>query len=147
MRRPVPAVPVQPEPRLPDLDGLLCALVLVPTSYSRNRFFSLFSHPEARLVRQRAARLSGIVRHLAGLVEPKAVVVEERPLCENRWLLRYRVPEVGMERTAILDPLEEATVRYALSQAGSDAMLPLSAKQRALVEGALRKLGQDLRPD
>lgn len=144
MSRPLPIQ--QPERQLPDLDGLLCALVLVPSSYSRNRFFSLFSHPDARHVRKRAARLSGIVRHLSGRAEPQGVVVEERTLCENRWLLRYRVPEVGVDRTAILDPLEEATVRYALAQSGSEASLSLSAKQRALVEEALRKLGHGLTP-
>src|SRR5690606_29794367 len=112
-----------PQSQLPDLDGLLCALVLVPNSFSRNRFFSLFSHPEAHGVRRRASRLSSIVRHLAGHAEPEAVVVEERPLCEERWLLRYRVPEVGMDRTAILGPLEEAVLRYALFRAGADVGL------------------------
>ncbi len=141
MSRPLP---IQPERELPDLDGLLCALVLVPNSYSRNRFFSLFSHPDARRVRRRAARLSSIVRHLSNRAEPKAVVVEERKLAENRWLLRYRVPEVGVDRTAILDPLEEATVRYALSRADAGSNLAMSPRHRTLVEDALRKLGQNL---
>lgn len=137
----------QPQKQLPNLDGLLCALVLVPTSFSRNRFYSLFSHPKAHDVRRRASRLSSIVRHLSGRAEPKAIVVEERPLCEDRWLLRYRVPEVGMDRTAILDPLEEALLRYALFRAGTDVGLVLLPKHRELVEEALRRLGPELQFD
>lgn len=128
----------------PNLDGLLSALVLVPGSYSRNRFYPLFTDTDASLVRKRAARLSGIVRHLASRAEPKAVILEQRALDGDRWLLRYRMPIVGLSRTAILDPLEQAIVRYALDRAGVGAMLPLSDEHRRLVESALRKLGDGL---
>lgn len=142
------ALPVQPEGEFspPNLDGLLCALVLAPGTFSRNRFYPLFKDPGAKRVRRRAARLSGIVRHLAGRAEPKAVVEEARFLDENRLLLRYRVPTVGLSRTAILEPLEEAAVRYALDRAGARAAgaLPLSGEHRALVEEALRTLGEGL---
>lgn len=129
---------------IPDLDGLLCALVLAPGSYSRNRFYPLFTDAQASQVRQRAARLSGIVRHLAARAEPSAIVMEERELPGGQWLLRYRMPVLGVERTAILEPLEEATVRYALDRAGKGSLLPLSDEQRGLVESTLRKLGEGL---
>lgn len=132
---------------LPDLDGLLCALVLAPGTYSRNRFYPLFTDSRACHVRKRAARLAGIVRHLAAVAEPRAIVLEERELDDSRWLVRYRMPVVGLERMAILDPLEEATLRYALDRAGVSAFGPLSDAHRARVEAALRKLGEGLALD
>jgi hypothetical protein len=47
-----------------DDDALLCALVLAPTSFSRNRFFGLFEQPERKKLRRRAARIRGIIRQL-----------------------------------------------------------------------------------
>lgn len=138
-----PAVAKAPA-RLPDLEGLLCALVLAPGTYSRNRFYAVFTDREASQVRKRAARLAGIVRHLASRAEPRAVVTEEKRLSGGQWLVRYRMPLVGVERTAILEPLEEATVRYALDRAGGGALSPISDEQRNLVESALRKLGEGL---
>ena len=38
-----------------DEEGLLCALVLVPSTYSRNRFFRLYEHPAMRAVQRRAS--------------------------------------------------------------------------------------------
>lgn len=143
MSRPLRA---ERESALPDLDGLLCALVLAPGSYSRNRFYSLFADPRAARVRRRAARLAGIVRHLASHAEPRAVILEDRrdEREASRWFLRYRMPIVGVERTAILDSLEEATVRYALHLAGVPGFESLDEAHRGEVEGALRKLGEGL---
>lgn len=137
------------EAPLPDLDGLLCALVLAPGSYSRNRFYSFFTDARAARVRRRASRLAGIVRHLASHAEPRAVLLDDERVGEDdtRWLLRYRMPIVGVERTAILDSLEEATVRYALHRAGAPSFEILSERHRDEVESALRKLGEGIALD
>ncbi|KYF93391.1 hypothetical protein BE20_09455 [Sorangium cellulosum] len=49
-----------------DLEALFVALVLAPSTFSRNRFYSLYADPEARRVRRRAALLRSIVRQLVG---------------------------------------------------------------------------------
>ena len=46
------------------LDGLLCALVIAPQVYARNRFFELFEQPALRRVRRRATLLRGVIRQL-----------------------------------------------------------------------------------
>lgn len=134
MRRPVAASP-------PDLEALLCALVLAPATYARNRFYWLYADPAAKRVRMRAAQLRGIVRQLAGRDGTRASVLEARAADEgDRRLLRYQVPSMGLERTALLERLEDAVVRYALERAGASALLPLDAADRTLVEAALARL-------
>ena len=61
-----------------DLDALLCALILAPNTFSRNRFFQLFEQPKAARVRRRAARVRGIIRQLVGDGKSKGVVIGER---------------------------------------------------------------------
>ncbi len=124
-----------------DLDGLLCALVLAPHTFARNRFFDLFTKPEARLVRRRAARVRGIIRHLLADGRPQGEIVGERVLDDGQVLLRLRVPDLMFERTTALSALEAATLRYAMHRAGhSDLEEP--DKQR--VEQALSRLAPDL---
>lgn len=47
-----------------DADALLAALVLVPASYSRNRFYELYTDPAMRRVRRRASLLRSLVRDI-----------------------------------------------------------------------------------
>jgi hypothetical protein len=121
-------------PSAPDIDAMLCALVLAPNAFSRNRFFQLFEQPELRRVRRRATRLRGILRQLMGDAE----ITGELELHDGRRLLRYRVPSLGLSRTAALSRLESATLRFALARAQKKN--PDQA-DRALVEDALRRLG------
>lgn len=123
------------------LDGLLCALVLAPRVYSRNRFFFVFESAAARQVRRRAARVRGIVRQLLGVGRPKAEIVGEQVMADGRVLLRYRIDELAFERTTALSALEAAVLRTALHQAGQGS---LSVEDHALVEEALQCLGKDL---
>jgi len=51
-------------PRLVSPEGLLCALVLAPDTFARNRFFGLFEQPECKWLCCRAARIRGIIRQL-----------------------------------------------------------------------------------
>lgn len=124
-----------------DLDALLCALILVPTAFARNRFFKLFENPAALKVRRRAARVRGIIRQLCGTGRVKAEVVAEQVLDDGQMLLRYRVAEIGFTRSAALSRLEAATLRFALSRAGKGG---LDQADRELVEGALERLSLNL---
>lgn len=124
-----------------DLDALLCALILVPTAFARNRFFKLFENPAALKVRRRASRVRGIVRQLCGTGRVKAEIIGEQVLDDGQVLLRYRVEEIGFLRTAALSRLEAATLRFALSRAGKGS---LATADRELVENALERLSLNL---
>jgi hypothetical protein len=125
-----------------DLDALLCALILVPTAFARNRFFKLFENPAALKVRRRASRVRGIIRQLCGTGRIKAEVIGEQVLDDGQVLLRYRVEEIGFSRTAALSRLEAATLRFALSRAGKGSV---DSADRELVESALERLSLNLR--
>lgn len=124
-----------------DPDALLCALVLAPRAFARNRFFWLFERADHRRVRRRAARLRGILRHLIHPERGSTEILGERVLEDGRVLLRYRIRALGFSRTATLSELEAATVRYALHRAGRGR---LDDTGRDRVERAIAKLGHDL---
>lgn len=124
-----------------DLDALLCALILVPTAFARNRFFKLFENPAALKVRRRASRVRGIVRQLCGTGRVRAEIIGEQVLDDGQVLLRYRVEEIGFLRTAALSRLEAATLRFALSRAGKGSV---DSADRELVESALERLSVNL---
>ncbi len=126
-----------------DLEGLFCALVLAPHTFSRNRFYGLFEQPEARRIRRRAARMRGILRQLVGDGRPRAEIVGERVLEDGRVLLRYTVKDLNYTRSSALLPLEAATLRFALHRAGIG---PLGSEDRDRVERALERLGPELQP-
>lgn len=124
-----------------DDEALLCALVLAPTAYSRNRFFGLFENPERRRLRRRAARVRGIVRQLVSPERGRSEIVGELVLEDGRVLLRYTVAEMGFTRTATLSRLEAAILRYALFRSGQSQV---ADDDRRLVESALLRLGDGL---
>jgi hypothetical protein len=126
-----------------DPKALLVALVLAPTTYSRNRFFQLYADPEVHRVRRRATQLRALVREL-GSLDPSLRAaaldgIEEGP--REAWL-RYERPDVGLRRTFRLEALELSLVRFALSLRpegpSSKEGLGLDA---ARVEEALARLG------
>jgi hypothetical protein len=136
------------EPMDVDLDGLLCALVLAPRTFARNRFYPLFTQPEPRRIRRRAAQLRTMVRHLAAREGAAGNLLELAP-SDHGCVVRYRVAPLKLERTMILDPLEIALARFALDRAALPGVLPvmtLTEEDRARVEGALAKLGKRLDP-
>ena len=132
-----------------DRDALLSALVLAPTTFARTRFFALYTEPWARRTRSRAAQLRTIVRHLAAET-PRAELREVLPLEDGAAIVRYGVPDLHFERTAILDALELAVVRFALgrrSRAPGDSLDPrmvATDDDRLRVERALAKLSEKL---
>lgn len=129
----------------PDSNALLCALILAPGTYSRNRFFDLFEGSAARSVRRRALRVRSVIAQLTEPWplesgdggRPRARVLGERVLGDGRIQLRYRVDDLDLTRTTHLDPLEAAALRYALHRAGRGELHPAD---RRLVENALQQL-------
>ncbi|MEB2313072.1 MAG: hypothetical protein OZ921_01355 [Sorangiineae bacterium] len=124
-----------------DPEALLCALVIAPEVWSRNRHFKLFEQARLRQVRRRAGRVRTVVRQLAGQHRPRAEVVGEQVRLDGSLLLRYRVPELAYERAAAFSPIEAAALRYALHRAGAG---PLDDEDRRRVEGALERLTSGL---
>jgi hypothetical protein len=124
-----------------DLDALLCALILAPNTFSRNRYFQLFEDPDARRVRRRATRVRGIIRQLVGDGKTQAEIVGERVMNDGQVLLRYRVEELDLSRSTALTGLEAAAMRYAMSKAGL-GRLPREDRDR--VEEAFAKLSRTL---
>jgi len=124
-----------------DPDALLCALILAPRTFPRNRYFSLYEDVVARKVRRRASRVRGIIRQLvAGGVE-QAEITGETVLGDGRLLIRYRIEKLALNRTIALSALEAAAMHYALHRAGIGE---LDSSDRRLVEAALERLGADL---
>lgn len=100
-------------------DGLLCALVIAPSAFPRNRLTDLFSRPEAMQTRRRAAQLRSLVRQLAGNgpVVIELLEVSLPPAGEQApTVVRYQIPRLRAERTAWLEPLELAVVRVAIGR-------------------------------
>lgn len=131
----------EPRPADVDLDALLCALVLAPRTFARNRFFSLHENAAVRRVRRRASRVRGIIRQLVGNGAIRGEVVGEQILEDGQVLMRYRVDDLAFSRTTALSALEAATLRYALHRAG---MGTLDDADRREVEAALARLGRDI---
>ena len=124
----------------PDLEALLVALVLAPATYSRNRFFSLYTDPEVRRVRRRASLIRSIVRHVSHV--PSALKIE--PAGGGSVALTYVVPSIGLRRTSLLDPIELALVRFAAARApkepAASASLAPDDPDRLRIEAALVRL-------
>ncbi|MEN9580673.1 MAG: hypothetical protein RJA70_3682 [Pseudomonadota bacterium] len=133
-----PACPTLP----PDPEALLCALVLVPETYARNRFFDLFEAPSLSRVRRRAKRVRGIIRQLLGHGRQSAVILSENVQGEQV-LMRFQVRHLNYERTTSLTRLEASLVHFALHKGGGTQV---SDADRQRVELALGRLNQGVDP-
>jgi hypothetical protein len=127
-----------PDWQRPPRDGLLCAMVLVPQTYARNRFFRLFDDPEYARLRNRAKTVRGLIRELLGSGARKAEVVETHVL-EDRVLMRVQIAGLNYERTTALSPLEAALVNFAVHRA---RCIPAPTDDETLVRRCLEQLGQ-----
>ncbi|MFO0757978.1 MAG: hypothetical protein U0359_15890 [Byssovorax sp.] len=125
-----------------DREAYLTAMVLAPGTFARNRFFDLHAHPEMRKLRRRATLLRGIIRHLGRQSALEAGEMKSLdPDADGRTRLVYEVPSVGLRRTATLDPIELALVRFALARMpGKDAPLAHDDPDRIRIETALARL-------
>jgi hypothetical protein len=121
-----------------DREGLLAALVLAPATYSRNRFFELYTDQEVRRVRRRAGQLRSVIQQLAR----HAVTPRRDPPIEGGFVrLHYEVAAIGLRRTIVLAPLELALLRYALGRARDGAAaLAVDDPDRRDIEAALSRL-------
>lgn len=100
------------------LEALLVALVLVPGSYSRNRFERLYRVPAVRQIRRRAFMVRSIVGDLVhGVGGARAEFVTLAAAPDGGATLRYRVPAVGLSRTSRLSPRELSLVQFAVDRA------------------------------
>lgn len=130
---PLPASPTSLGPLAGD--GLLAALTLAPATWSRNRFFELYKDPGVQNVRRRAGLLRGIVRHLAHATVEGLVEREDG----ERFVLAYRVPDLGLSRTVVLTSFENAVLRVTLARARGQAPID---PWKATVDQALARLEQ-----
>lgn len=122
-----------PSPSI-DLAGLLVALVLVPQSYPRNRFYELYREPGARRVRRRAVQLRALI---ADLRKDASEVTTERG--DGYVILRYQLADVGVTRLSRVDDDELALVKLVLERSGQKhALDPVD-------EDALRRIRPHLR--
>lgn len=126
-----------PRPAL-DREALLVALVLAPATYSRNRFFDLYTDVEVRRVRRRAGQMRSVINQL---VRPGITSRRDPPDAEGLVRLRYEVPAIGLRRTVLLAPIELSLLRYALSRVqDGGALLPTDDPDRRRIEIALSRL-------
>lgn len=125
------------EPRAIDVDSeaLLVALVLVPGSYPRNRFFSLFKRHEAWQVRRRASLLRSLVGDLAGEAEAIEVSRDDEGV-----VLRYLLRELGAVRTTRLDEEELALVELTAARGRPGLQLETQPGARERVMNRLERL-------
>jgi len=112
-----------------DLEGLLVALTLAPNTFSRNRFFGMYTDPAARKVHRRAALLRGVMKQLVAPQGPRAVTLASRE--EGGAMLAYEMPALGLRRTVPLEPLELAVLRFAIARGAQAAPAPAQAPAEA----------------
>ena len=123
-----------------DPDGLLCALVLAPGTFARNRFFGLYEDAAYRRTRRRAYHVRGVLRQLLGQGKDGALLIGRLELDDERVLIRYRLDSLKLERTTALSALESSVLNYALHRAGRGELLD---EDRQRVEKALSSLGPE----
>jgi len=139
-----------------DPQALLVALVLDPSTYSRNRFFHMYTDPALRRIRRRASQVRGVVRHMSQLSKEgrgRVLSIDDADR-EGLVRIRYEVPSLGLRRTLLLDATELALVRFALASRAANrpgaedpghgesdlALLSSDDADREVIEEALRRL-------
>ncbi len=134
-----------------NLEALLVALVLVPHSYARNRFFQLYRWPAAREVRRRAALLRSLIADLSADAEAfvlqrhgaEITISFDRPAFDARRRTRLSERELtllvlGLQRAELPPP------RLAALGALFEAVEPGSvAAATASLSGLLQLPGPD----
>ncbi len=128
--------PAKAGPATPDLDALLCALVLAPDTWSRNRFYRMFEDPAARRARRRAFHVRSVIGHLKRRGGELGEVLLDPVDGGEDALIAFEVAALGLTRRARLAPLELSLVRYVLA-VGDEAARD---RDRDRVEQALARL-------
>ncbi len=122
-------------------DSLTVAMAIVPGVLPRNRHFALHRDPDVRHARTRAALVRGLVRQLSGAYGPvEGVTVSSEG---DARLVSFAIAPIRLQRRVVLTRLEAACVAWLASRGGVN-VFPATDDDRALVEGALRRLGRGL---
>lgn len=124
-----------------DREALVAAMAIVPGMYARNRHFTLHREPEVRRARARAAMIRGVVRQLAGTHGDVQGLALARH--GDISVLRYRIPQVHLERVLELSEVERACVVFLAARAGVRGLHP-TPEERAHLDSALRRLGAEV---
>lgn len=129
----------------PDAEALLVALTLSPATYSRNRFFEMYTSPDVRRTRRRANHLRSVVTAFVSDASAKGAgqLVSMDATEDGGAVLIYDVASLGVRRTVRLRSIELSLLRYCVGRVrGEGAPAELSARS---VDGeriglALRRL-------
>ena len=126
-----------------DTEAIFVALVLAPATYSRNRFFDMYTDPAVRRARTRAAMLRSVVRHLAKRMPAERGEVTRIEAIDHAGAvaITYEVASLGLKRTTRMSAMELSTLRVALARADAcPPELSVSDDDRSRVEQALARL-------
>lgn len=116
-----------------DEDGLLCALVVAPSTYSRNRHFALYESSAMKRVLRRARAVKSLVREIVRVEAEGSLLFAP---ADGGTEVTLDVPTLGYQRRALLSPIEHALVEYLLARRQARE----APAARRLVEGALVRL-------
>lgn len=130
--------------QLPHMDALLTALVIAPATYSRNRFFDMYSHPSAKRIHRRALHLRALVLQLLQVLASEGAKAGFTSSMEpsGELVISFRVPALGLRRTARLDAMEASLFRFTLMR-GVQGLPSASEAVKAILEN----MGGDLSVD
>lgn len=129
----------------PDAEALLVALTLSPATYSRNRFFEMYTSPEMQRTRRRAGQLRGVVTALVSDPPAKSAgrVLSLDTTEDGGAVITYEVPAVGMRRTLRMRPIEISLLRYCVGRSRGElaplALVP-GEDDRVRIAFALQRL-------
>jgi len=115
---------------------LFVALALVPTTFSRNKFFSLYSDVALFQARRRAHLVRSLVKELGETPSASSVQVLEEVENPEGLKLVYQNSDFDYRRTTLLNKIEAAVLHYGLSRAG--ARPPSEAAERSVREALSR---------
>ncbi len=122
-----------------DAAALLVALVLVPNSYPRNRFYSLYEKPAARRARRRAALLRSLSEDIRDGASELSVTRHQGYV----WI-RYQLPDVEARRQTKLDDDELALLQLVLERAGLQTSNPIFSEHDPCARGRIQQRLLDL---
>lgn len=101
-----------------DAEALLVALTLSPATYSRNRFYEMYTSPEMKRTRRRASQLRSVVTAFVSDANAKGAgrLISLEAAEDDGAILAYDVASLGMRRTMRLRPIELSLIRYCIGR-------------------------------
>lgn len=107
----------------PDHEALLVALTLSPATYSRNRFYEMYTSPEVKRTRRRASQLRSVVTAFVSEASARGAgrLVSLDATDDGGAVVVYDVTSLGMRRTVRLHAIELSLLRYCVGRVRSDA--------------------------